>query len=436
MERRGRAATLACMTVVAVTGCSPGSEQDVAARVDDWVLTGRELGDLLVLAQPFPLESEAVEELALHWIGVAALAVRYAAGDAVMGDDAASHSMWLEAREALLAADREDRLGPIEVDPEQAFRDGDYRLLAHVLRRVGPETSRDERELERRTAERVLAGLVGGGSWEEAVTQSQDLETRESSGLLGLFARGELPTTLDRVALRLQPGEVSSVVESDQGFHILYRPRFLDVANLYRSRLQERRLAEADTVSAEGLLERRGFELGPGAVEEVRGLAERPGERFTSQDEIAGWEGGALTLGTVARYAAALPEASRVELRTASNEAVRDLIEDVARRELRILDAGARSVRADPELLARLGEQHANEVRGWIADLDLDGGGPAHDRARLREYMRNVAARRVEARSLPPLFEAWLLQRVDWSLSEAGIVRSIEEARAMLEASG
>ena len=142
----------------------------------------------------------------------------------------------LERDEAILQQEREDRLGAaVAVDSsvtQRTFREGSYRLLAHVLRRVGAETPPEEIALQRRTAQRILDGLLAGGGWSGAVAESEDLETTETGGLIGLLGPGELPAELDRVAFQLQPGQVSSVTATSQGFHILYRPRLEEVFDL------------------------------------------------------------------------------------------------------------------------------------------------------------------------------------------------------------
>lgn len=425
---------LVCAAAVASCEASP-REQGIVARVEEWTLDERRLADLLVLAQPFPLERAAVHDLARHWVGVAALARRAAAaGDDLTGEEAFRESMWLELREALLTREREERLGSAIPEPdEEDFRRGRRRLLAHVLRRVGHETSDAERELQRRAAERLLTRLREGGSWMEAVAESEDPATRDRSGFLGVFARGELPPRLDRAAFSLEPGQVSSVIPSDAGFHILYRPRYEEVAELYARRVRERLLAEADRASAEGLLARRGFEHAPAAVAALRRTAEDPLSRLESDETMAFWEGGRLDAGTVGRYVAALPGASREEMTGAGEGPLVSFLREVAVREIRIRDARERGLAADEAVVARFRRQHTEEVRRWMDVLGIAPGDPDARQA-LRRYLERAVSRRVEVRPVPPLFEAWLLAGLDWSLDETAVASSLAGARSMLEA--
>jgi hypothetical protein len=429
---------LLILSVAGPSGCDRPSSSDAVARVAEWTFTTDRLAELLVLAQPFPLDSATVEGLARHWVGAAALAQR-AALDDLTSEAATRAATWLEEQESLLELDREDRLGSsVVVDrlvSEIAFRVGDLRLFAHVLRRVGPETPPQERDLQQSTAQRILEELVAGGSWDAAVAESDDLDTREASGLLGLFARGELPPDLDRVGFGLQPGQVSSLVASVDGFHILYRPRFEDVAGLYASRLRSRELGEADAAGTAVLLARRGFNVSSGAARAIRRMAQDPWGALGSQQELGSWDDGTLNAASVARHVVALPDGARAEIAGAPDSELEELTRSVAVREIRVQDALSRGIRVDHAVLDALSDQHAEEVSHWRSVLEIEPGTPA-DPAAVDRYMDAVVARRTSPRPLSPLFEAWLLGGVDWEVRGESVVEAIRSAQRMIAGTG
>ena len=430
----GLAAALVCLA-----GCGDFGSRGVVARADDWTLTEDRLAELLVLAQPFPLDSAAAYQLAIHWVGGAALSLRSAAGDSLLGSEAVAASTWLNRREAILSVDLEARLGAGVTlgltAVEGVFRAGSLRLIAHVLRRAGPETSSSERLRQQRTAERLVNTLVEGGSWDQIVAESEDAASRQAGGLLGLVGRGELPSTLDRTAFGLEPGQVSGITQSSQGFHILYRPRFEEVGSLYASRLRQRRLTEADAAAAEKVRAARGIATSPGGPAVLRRMAEAPGDWLESQQPLATWDDGSLTAGVVARYLFFLPPGSLSELALGGEEARRDLLGDLATRELRIADAAARGLSADPSVAEAYALSHADEMEYWTLVLELDGA-EAPSRSALARHMELVVSRQEEARSLPPLLEALLLGRVDTRVRERGVLAAIVLARGMLREAG
>lgn len=430
------AVPFACL--LAAAGCDDLARRGLVATVGDWSLSEERMAELLVLAQPFPLDSASAVALARHWQGAASLALRAAAGDSLLGSEALTAASWLDRREALLAADREERLGaeatlaPNAVD--SVFREGALRLVAHVVRRVGPETSSAERVLQQRTADRILQALVDGGSWNEAVAESEDPGSR-AGGLLGLVAKGELPTTLDRAAFRLQPGQISGVVQSRVGFHVVYRPRLEEVGNLFADRLRQRRLAEADAQANEREQAERGMRIAPGAAQVVGRIAAEPSEWLDSERTLAEWDGGALGAGVAARYVVFFPAAARAELADAPEDAQADLVLDLAVRELRLADMRERGGSLDPSADEAQAAAHADEVEYWTGALALDAP-DAPSRPALARHMEAVVARRGQLRSLSPLFEAWLSRRAGAQLRERGVMAAVVQARRMLEGAG
>ncbi|HZD06210.1 MAG TPA: hypothetical protein VE173_14970, partial [Longimicrobiales bacterium] len=232
-------------------------------------------------------------------------------------------------------------------------------------------------------------------------------------------------------AFRLEPGQVSSVIQSSHGFHILYRPRYEDVTELFARRLTERRLAEADAERAAHLARQRNLEPSASALSRLRTMAEEPARWFDSDAPLASWRGATLPAGTVARYLVALPPTSRRDMTDAPDTALAALLEDLAVREMRVADATAAYPETVEELTERFQRQHAEEVDAWLETLDLAENRPA-GRATVSRYMERVASRQVPLRTLPPLFRAWLLRPSEAVLDVSRIPEALTEARSML----
>ena len=426
------------VALLGLAACDDLARRGLVARTGEWTLSEDRLAELLVLAQPFPLDSAATVELARHWQGAAALALRSAAGDSLLGAEALEAASWLDRREALLAADREARLATAAPSPEAvaaAFQAGSLRLVAHVLRRVGPETSSAERVLQQRTAERILGSILEGASWNDVVAESEDAASRDAAGLLGLFARGELPSNVDRAVFQLEPGQVSGVIQTRQGFHILYRPRFEEVSRIFGARLRERRLVEADAAAGEEARATFGMELSPVAAHLIGLVAEDPDGWLDSATPLATWDGGTFAAADAARYLVFFPSSSRAELAAAAEEPRADLVRELATRELRLAGLHEQEISLDSATVAGLAEAHAEEIEYWTQALALDAS-DAPSRSALARQMEMVVSRQGQARSLSPLFEAWLLARAGTEVRATGILAAIVKAQAMLEGAG
>ncbi len=71
-------------------------------------------------------------------------------------------------------------------------------------------------------AEGLLRRVRAGEDFNDLAQKfSDDLATRESGGDLGTFGRGVLAPAIEKVAFALRPGDVSDLVHTSQGYHIL-----------------------------------------------------------------------------------------------------------------------------------------------------------------------------------------------------------------------
>jgi len=71
-------------------------------------------------------------------------------------------------------------------------------------------------------AESLLVQLRHGADFETAARRySDDPTTKDRGGDLGWFRRGMMVQSVDRAAFSLRPGEISDIVESPFGFHII-----------------------------------------------------------------------------------------------------------------------------------------------------------------------------------------------------------------------
>jgi parvulin-like peptidyl-prolyl isomerase len=68
----------------------------------------------------------------------------------------------------------------------------------------------------------VLLKLRSGGDFAELAKQySQDKGSSQTGGDLGFFPRSIMPNEIEAVAFSLSPGEISGIVKSDFGYHVI-----------------------------------------------------------------------------------------------------------------------------------------------------------------------------------------------------------------------
>ena len=113
-----------------------------------------------------------------------------------------------------------------EVDTELAREakessgDSEFRL-AHVLLLVPSQASNEQIEQRRRSALLALSELRRGANFAQVAATYSDAPDATQGGSLGWRASGRLPTLFLEALEKLQPGEVSDILRSPNGFHIV-----------------------------------------------------------------------------------------------------------------------------------------------------------------------------------------------------------------------
>jgi peptidyl-prolyl cis-trans isomerase SurA len=94
--------------------------------------------------------------------------------------------------------------------------------VSQILIQVPTEATPKDWEQAKEKMETVLQSLKKGTPFEELASRySDDKTTASSGGDLGFFQKGEMVPMIEAVVFRMQKGEVSEVIQSSHGFHIL-----------------------------------------------------------------------------------------------------------------------------------------------------------------------------------------------------------------------
>ena len=87
---------------------------------------------------------------------------------------------------------------------------------------VAPQPTPLARAAAYARAESALAEVRRGADFSTVARRlSDDIGSRESGGDLGWFRRGAMVQAFDRIAFRLRPGQVSDIVATPFGYHII-----------------------------------------------------------------------------------------------------------------------------------------------------------------------------------------------------------------------
>lgn len=92
----------------------------------------------------------------------------------------------------------------------------------HIFFKTGEKATPEETQRSKTTALAVLADARGGKDFAELAKKfSEDPAARKDGGDLGSFKKGDMQPELEKAILALKPGEVSELVTTPIGFHII-----------------------------------------------------------------------------------------------------------------------------------------------------------------------------------------------------------------------
>lgn len=142
------------------------------------------------------------------------------------------------------------RAGVGEVTDEELeayYRDNERRLtlpeqvrVRHILLTWKPLGTTDDRAAIREQMAPILEQARGGADFAALAREhSEDSATAANGGDTGLFHRGQMVPAFENVAFALQPGEVSDLVETPFGVHILKQEEHQDARLLPLEEIRE-----------------------------------------------------------------------------------------------------------------------------------------------------------------------------------------------------
>lgn len=183
----------------------------------------------------------------------------------------------------LAASDVEKQIQVSDAELLRAYRSQQERFRVpervrarHILLKTTGRSEQERKQL-RAKAEELLKQLKAGANFAElAKKHSEDAGTAPNGGDIGWIARGQTVPNFERVAFSLKPGEISSVIETEYGYHI--------VQVLEKEQARLRPFEEVKAELAAEVRKQRVYDLMEQIVEQARAeLSRRP----SAIDEVA-----------------------------------------------------------------------------------------------------------------------------------------------------
>jgi peptidyl-prolyl cis-trans isomerase C len=132
-----------------------------------------------------------------------------------------SISKMMEADVSTVAAATEPEAKDFYDKNPDKFRQGEAVRASHILVMANKEADEAAKKAARTKIDGILKRVKAGEDFAKLARENSDDGSKEQGGDLGFFQQGRMVPEFDKMAFSLKPGEVSDVVTTQFGYHII-----------------------------------------------------------------------------------------------------------------------------------------------------------------------------------------------------------------------
>ncbi len=432
-------------------GCSNfrdlfSAHADVAAEAGGQQLSAQRLAEIVASPRKgVRINHETVEFVANAWVDYTLFGQAAARGQLPADSASIAEALWPEVSElkgnhwhdSLMA--RRSEVSPAQVD--SVYGKTDVRVLQHILVTVKPNTDSATRKAAHQKVEGVLKKIRGGTDFGALATQlSDDQGSRVDSGYLPPSPRGRFVVTFDSAAWTLAPGQVSGIVQTAFGYHIIKRPPLADVRERVAKYLAGQAGARLDSIYMDSLALLNKLEITSGAPAAIRAASISPEDAAHSTKALVHYKGGELTVRDYVRWVRALPPQYAEQLKTGDDQMLNRFARVLTQNVLLLRQADSAKVGLTGEEWQAITTKYRANLDTLKSEMDLgsasDSSVAIGDRIKVADlkverYFDQLISGKSRLRPLPSALATLLRQRLPYKLQTAGISRATEIALAI-----
>jgi parvulin-like peptidyl-prolyl isomerase len=440
---------LCATTLAACSGLKDAltAHVDTVARAGSQELSVTRLSDLLGNAKlQVPINKDVATLVTRDlWVPYQLLGLAAARGDSLNDPKAIDAAAQAMIENAKLGRFMESVAAKLPVDSTASEATylagkGDLYAARHILLLVPEGASPAVKDSIRKKAESIRAQATPANFADLAKKYSQD-NSAARGGDLGVFPRGGMVKPFADAVAALKPGEISPVVETQFGYHIVERSTWDQAKAQYAQQIAGRSRQVAESTYIAQAQSAANVKLKDDAAAKMKEVSKDPMDHRNDKSVLATYSGGDLTAGRLALVLLASPQNSRLmqQIQSAPDSLVKQYVTNMAQREVLLRRADSAKVVLTPEEVANLHRDFAQVVTMSWQQMGIDPKSLA-DSAKSTAERERLAASRVEAFldkimagqaqpiPVPAPLQIVLMDRYKASVNAAGIDRAVERA--------
>lgn len=437
-------------SVLVAAGCSSlgdlfSAHADVAATAAGQSLTAEALAAMMGKAKGAQMNAETAEFIATVWSDYTLFAQAVATNELRTDSATVAAVLWpqvAEAKGAIWYDTLAARRGKAPAGAaDSVFLADTVRVLQHILFGVQATASPADRAAARKKAQLALAQLQTGANFALLASQlSDDQGSKVDGGWLPPAKKGAYVTAFDSAAWRLAPGQMTGLVETPFGYHIIRRPTMDESRDRVLAFLAQDAARRLDSIYMDSLAVQYNLVVSENAPALMRtGLEDKSGMR-KSKKSIAKYKGGNLTVAEYLRWLSALPPQFGAQVKDASDEQLNQFARALATNQLLLHQADSAGITLPPDQWRAMEASYKGIVDTIKVAVGLgpevtDSNVAVVERQkvaqlRVEAFFNAVFAQTARLRPLPGALGQVLRDQEGAKISPAGITRAVEIAAA------
>jgi parvulin-like peptidyl-prolyl isomerase len=285
---------------------------------------------------------------------------------------------------------------PDSTSAEAAYNNGSLLAASHILL-LTPDSAPAARAGVKQKIDALRTQVNSANFADLARKNSQDPASAPRGGSLGVFPRGAMVKEFDQATAALKPGEISPVIQTPYGYHIIRRPLFSEVRNDFIQAMQAGGMQAAESTYLAGLESSNKVEVKQGTAAAVRAVVENPNGHRDDKTVLATSSLGKFTAADLARWMETFPPQAQVaeRVKSAPDSLLPLFVKNFVRNELVLHAADSAKLGPTPQQLADTRKMFLTSVTtAWTA-LNVDPKS-LEAAAKSKADREKLAAQRIE----------------------------------------
>jgi hypothetical protein len=440
--------------VALVSGCGMFSaHSDVIEEAAGQKFTAARLADLLtrIRAPGMQYDTKIGTFVTAYWTDVTLFAQAVAANKLTTDSALVAEAMWPMIAQATATRWVDTviakRANITDATIDSAYTAGQLRVVQHILIKADSAGPKELKEIARRKVDALLVQLKRGASFSKlAVENTDDGASKADSGYIAPRPKAFYMPSFDKALWSLKPGEMSGIVTTVYGYHILRRPTVTESARFWRDTLSRKAIEPIMTAYNEELLKTYDVKVDGAAVPHMRAALDDRRAHVGDHTTLMTYKDGTFTTGDFVHWIdASMPDPTQAEAQIQAFKSHPDseyvsTVRSMTQSALLLKEAAKNHVALTAVEWKQMQDGFAEAVDSLkslvgLVPPALDPKASVSDRSRaatkkVDEFFNDLVGQKKQLRQLPGILSATLRSREKTKFNPIALQRGLELARS------